>query len=82
VWLITITSLCIAYNFGLLSVFIFFGLTLIYYCLLLFGNQVSIWITSLLLLGVGSYNDSLFVSEGVKNVNYAIYRLIIIIVWF
>lgn len=66
-WLITVTSLCIAYNFGLLSVFLFFGLTLIYYCLLLFGNQFSIWITSILLLGVWSYNDSLFVSERVNN---------------
>jgi len=40
---------------------------MIYYCLLLFGNQFAIWITSILLLGVWSYNDSLFVSEGLKN---------------
>lgn len=62
VWLIVVTNLCITYNFGLLSVFILFGLTFIYYCLLLFGNQLLIWIASILILGVWSYNDSLFVS--------------------
>lgn len=60
-WLITVTSLCTAYNFNLLSVFIFIGLTLIYYCLLLFGNQLFIWVTSVLLLGIWSWNESLLV---------------------
>lgn len=63
VWFISVTSLCIAYNFGLISVFIFFGLTLIYYCLLLLGNQLFIWIMSICLLWIWSYNDSLFVRE-------------------
>ncbi|XP_022181693.1 protein-cysteine N-palmitoyltransferase Rasp [Myzus persicae] len=81
VWFITVTSLCVAHNFGLLSVFIFFGLTLIYYCLLLFGNQFSIWITSILLLGVGSYNDSLFTIFDPSSDGEIAYLLLLTIYW-
>lgn len=57
------TSLCTAYNFGLLPVIIFIALTFVYYCLLLICSQLLIWIGSILILGIWSYNDSLFVSS-------------------
>ncbi|XP_060844324.1 protein-cysteine N-palmitoyltransferase Rasp isoform X2 [Rhopalosiphum padi] len=81
IWFITVTSLCTAYNFGLLSVFIFIGLTLIYYCLLLFGNQISIWITSILLLGVWTYNDSLFTIIDSSSDGEIAYLLLLTLYW-
>ncbi|XP_025409063.1 protein-cysteine N-palmitoyltransferase Rasp [Sipha flava] len=81
VWLITVTSLCIAYNFSSLSVLLFIGLTVIYYYILLFGNQLFIWITSILLLGFWSYNDSLFDIIDPNSDGEIAYLLLLTLYW-
>ncbi|XP_050421606.1 protein-cysteine N-palmitoyltransferase HHAT [Adelges cooleyi] len=80
-WLVTVTSLCINYNFGLLPIFIYAGMTLIYYCLMFAHDKLIIWITSVFLLGVWSYYDFLFEYLDTNTNEENSYLLLLTLYW-